>query len=568
MPARIARAYTRALKNLSASARSRLDNIIDADPRMAQYLNEYGMENAATSPYPIAVIPPEDYLRLARRAEPHLTDEQSRLGILSRMQHQQPQALGPWDLSGDPDSTPDFLRKYMRDHPAASSYDIYRDKGIGLPRDLDLHPGVDTFGDADDYNIDLGGLSTLKYTPRGQKGISITDHEGRGRNAFASDVGTSLPSHMIERTAAIPNDPYIPLGDIDEIMERLGRSRREISRGVDARDHGEPVELSPELPKSLDEARNFLQQIKGAVPEDYIKFGLNRRGEFDVPGFQRAPPLAIPWKYPVFAEGGEVEKPGMLQRASEWIDNLGDDAGTYWSNRIEEGRGTDDRAKAENAFMARGFLSPVTFYNASTDELQTSPFGLGQDVAGIGGMINSGLREGLARMPRLPMGHIGVGIEALRRSAELADKWLGPANDAFARKAELMDERYGDVIPETFGERMSSGIAENVPYMMAGAGIIPTTALLKLAAKLGRLPTKAALATGLLGSELGLVAGMSGIEGTLGGPEDHDSFNRDVAEYPEEHLMSNPRAFNTAIQGNDPVARELARIQRGIRNAR
>lgn len=303
MPLKLNQAYLRAKRLLTPEALSRLDSIIDADPKMARYLNEYGMENTANSQFPVTVMPPQSFLQLARRYEDHVSDGENVDSLINRIQSDQPQAHR-MDFYDD-EGTPEFLRGYMKHNPRASSSDIYYQKGVGLPKGYDLHPDVSVHGDPDEWNIETGGMPLLKWTPRGQRAISITDHEGRGRNAFAASEGFSLPIQMMERAAILPGDPYVPTYRTDEILNRLGRGTPErnakLNYSLNAHRESIPLNETGE-PLDLDTARGFLRQIMRAVPEDYVRHGLNRRGE------KNGPPLAIPWKHPVFAEGGAVRK--------------------------------------------------------------------------------------------------------------------------------------------------------------------------------------------------------------------------------------------------------------------
>jgi hypothetical protein len=62
----------------------------------------------------------------------------------------------------------------------------------------------------------------------------------------------------------------------------------------------------------LDEAVPFLRGVTSAIPEEYIRSGINRTGE------KGGRPQGVPWKFPVFAEGGSVnnDDTGILSKIS------------------------------------------------------------------------------------------------------------------------------------------------------------------------------------------------------------------------------------------------------------
>ncbi len=311
MPLKLGQSFSRVKPRLDAGQLARLSSILDANPKMARYLNEYGMESAATSPFPIAVIPPENYLQLARKYEEGSGEEGNLAGLLHRIQRDQPEAR-EMDLWSE-DTTPDFLKGYLKHNKRAPSSDIYYHKGVGLPRGYDLHPDVSMHGSADDWTVDTGGLPVLKWTPRGEHGISITDHEGRGRNAFAAHEHFSLPIQMMERSAVLPDDPYFPTYNISDTLKRMGRGSPELNDQAQRALHefNEPVSLNDD-PMDFDKALGFLKGTRYAIPEDYIRSGVNRTGE------KGGRPQGVPWKFPVFAEGGSVnnDDTGLLRKIS------------------------------------------------------------------------------------------------------------------------------------------------------------------------------------------------------------------------------------------------------------
>ncbi len=477
MPLKL-KSYARAKASLNEANRARLDSILDADPRMAKHLNEHGMVNAASSKHPIAVIPPDKYPQLARKQEPEISDFDNRKGLLARIMTQQPYG-GMFDVQ-DSNMRPDFLHGYMKHHPRASSYEIYSHKGIGLPPGYDMHQGLSVHDFADDYALDLGGLPALKYTPRGKKGISITDHEGRGRNAYAMAKEFSLPTQMIERAAILPDDVYVPTNNVSDILWRLGtRNRARVENTEEALlHHNEPALLNEDgNPAPLNAARDFLRQIKGAVPEEFVRFGMNTAGEYG------GSPLRIPWKFPVFAKGGSVQ-------------------------HFEHG----------------GSKEPAPAYDSSKDDTgMLRTIGHYLRMASLGPQINPGAGMLMKALPRVAEGMASeyygvnqngrVNLGGYTKGAPLRDRFrpnvaiepistLGLFGNDAGQEAQVDVDRTDTAVREAFGNGDPANFGEDAAYLTGKALAIPvlsggrglqtlTQGALKNASKWLRYPVRA-----------------------------------------------------------------------------
>ncbi len=542
MPIKLNKAYTRATRNMRPDIRTRLDSIIDADPRMAKHLNEYGMVNAATSEHPIAVIPPEKYLQMARKQEHDMTDKDNRKGLLSRIMTRGPTAQQMDFYS--PDSTPEFLHGYLKRNKDPSAYNIYSHKGIGLPDGFDMHQGVSVHDDASDFALDLGGLSALKYTPRGDKAISITDHEGRGRNAFAAAKEFSLPTQMIERAAILPDDVYMPTGNVDSILRRLDPARDpdEIDQAANSLwMHNEPALLNETGdPMLLPDARQFLQQITSVIPEEYIRHGVNRRGT------QGGKPLGVPWKFPVFAEGGTVQPYDSSKDDTGMLRKLGD-------------------------FMRMAQMGPHLMPGTElvAKSLPRVAEGLASEYYGVNqeGRVNAGgYTKGAPMRDRF---RPNVAIETLSLPGMFGNKAGQEAQGDIDRTDTAVREAFGNGDPANFGEDAAylAGKALAVPLVSGGRGLQTLTGgMLKNASKWLRYPAKALeTATDLFNPANGRIrdvpaAGIAGAgisEGLNAGMEKyytHQAAKEDARAKAEEEAVLNDPQFQQALAAGDKQA--------------
>jgi hypothetical protein len=201
---------------------------------------------------------------------------------------------------------------------------------------------------------------------------------------------------------------------------------------------------------------------------------------------------------------------GLLERLQNQADDAVFGANDYWNEKIKRDRQSGSKVGAEDGFMARSMLSPITFYNAADDSLHASPLGMGQDFAAMGGMLNKIAHDKLKEQPFDPW---TMGTKQLLTGATgLLDKIMGPSNDAADRKSELMDQRNADVNPETFMEKMGSGMAENLPLSFMGVGPVAPETLASLLARVGIKDLgKAATGATLVAGDTGITAGVEGL---------------------------------------------------------
>lgn len=539
MPVKIKREYTRAKGRLNRWQQDRLNSIIDADPRMANHLNEHGLVHAAKSSYPIAVIPPEEYLRMARKHTPGLSESDSLDRIVDRIMSSPP------NYGGDTYDLPSSILRFAEENPKATAYEFYESQGIGLPPGADPHPGIDVYADPYDPSVlDLGGLPALKYTPRGKDAISITDHEGRGRNAYATEMDFSLPIQMMERTAIMPSDPYIPFSgnNLRYMVDRLDLPLNE--NVIDERvynfgETSDPLILNNDgegMP--LDKARGYLQQIKEVIGEDYIRHG----GDM----------VIVPWKFPVFAKGGSV-----------------------------------DADQPKNKLGSLSTIAQALRMAGSSPAMASSPFGsmLGQALPRIGEGVASEY-YGVNQAGEVNLGGYTPGAPLRDRfRPNAAVEMLGlPALWGHEPSAEALEdvERVDTAVQDAFGHSEPEGFWDNAAYMTGKALAVPmltagrgintlTAAIPKTAPKLLRYPIKAIeTVTDIFNPASGRVRDTpiaGGIGAAIG--EGLEAFAGSSAdeEVMIDEWLNDPQKFMSALDAGDPLAMQLAQEYLESRNA-
>lgn len=540
MPVKIKREYTRAKGRLNKWQQDRLDSIIDADPTMARHLNEHGLVHAAKSSHPIAVIPPEEYLRMARKHAPGLSEGDSLHYILDRVMSSPPNyGGGTYDL-------PSSIVRFAEENPRATAYDFYEAKGIGLPPGADPHPGIDVYADPYEPDaLDLGGLPALKYTPRGEDAISITDHEGRGRNAYAMERDFSLPIQMMERTALMPNDPYIPFRgyNLRYMLDRLDLPLKE--NVIDERVHNFGETIDPLILNNdgegmpLDKARGYLQQIKNVIGEDYIRYGGDE--------------IVVPWKFPVFAKGGSV-----------------------------------DTDQPKNKLGSLSTIAQALRMAGSSPAMASSPFGamLGQALPRIGEGVASEY-YGVNQDGEVNLGGYTPGAPLRDRfRPNAAVEMLGlPALWGHEPSVEALEdvEKTDRAVQDAFGHSEPEGFLDNAAYMTGKALAVPmltagrgiqtiTGGLLKNAPKYLRYPVRAVeMATDIFNPASGRVRDTpiaGGIGAAIGeGLEALAGSSADEEAMIDEWL-NDPQKFMSALDAGDPLAMQLAQEYLESRNAR
>jgi hypothetical protein len=575
MPLKIGQAYSRARQNLSPERLLRLQQILEQDPKMARFLNQYGMENAANSPFPIAVVPPERFLQLARKYEDGSDETGNLAGLLHRIQRDQPDAR-EMDLWSE-DTTPDFLKGFLKHNRRSPSSDIYYHKGIGLPRGYDKHPDVSMFGDSDEWPHDTGGLPLLKWTPRGEHAISITDHEGRGRNAFAAHEGFSLPTQMMERSAVLPDDPYVNSSNIEDMLRRLGRGTQASNEEASIRLNAmrEPVSIRADPndvdPMGLDKEREFLNQITRAVPEDFIRYGVNRRGEYG------GRPLSVPWNYPSFAEGGEVkgyDHGGPYEREYQHPDltmagslaDVSDKLGVLGA----PGQALSDIIKQFGA----GALSQVYGVDRDTGEV-----GLGKGGAGGIGALNDTKGLGAAWSDHPIDSPLNPGYQTMRMQDELHNRMrLHDDPDMPERLANMAGAIAGQVPTFLLSDGASTPAIVGSTLAKAGRVIQPIVDLanrapsaLKSVAKGLNYATEALTPVNNVGVKPGHLLPASGIgegisqvlnQGIEASADPMVKFEMEIND-----TYGDPDKFMAALQSGDPRAQDLAHKYDRLRKA-
>jgi hypothetical protein len=227
----ISRATLRALERLSGAKRTRVESMLDVEPRMSEYLNAHGVNRLAETPYPVAMMEPKDFLSLA--------------------------------VAYDPEN---------RYKPVPHGSDVAENikaSGLGVPKGEDIGLAIDEYSRK---AMDFGGMPMLEYAP-GYKGdnIGILGHEGRGRAAYFDTLDSLMPVQMGERNFF---HDYHEINDsvINRIAKRLKypADLRESMR-LDHEDYV-PMIFGPK-PKSRRDALDFLKQKLTVSPEDYFLRG-------------------------------------------------------------------------------------------------------------------------------------------------------------------------------------------------------------------------------------------------------------------------------------------------------